>query len=324
MLAINCLKDDTGKPITLYHGGRVWDSLKISSRDAFWLTPEVNVASGYADQYSQKDGHEIKAFHISMKNPLDITKSKVAEAVFGGDSPPGDYEIARDRSLIEKAILYAKDHGYDGLIHPDSDAFNRYTNGRVSYAVFCEDQVLFAPLVGLEEHSNTYDIPIRGLNALPLKESDKNDYREIFIDDDHGSAEGYVVSSDSENVANFLEREVGAELGEQILETLRAKTQRVAVFKSLNVDQRKRGKGIGTDLVGQFFDEAGDVDAVLLIADSHESQRKGFSLESFYEGFDFEKVAGTSAGPLMVYPIEIAEEMREFLKATEAPKRPVG
>lgn len=150
-------------------------------------------------------------------------------------------------------------------------------------------------------------------------------YQEIQINDDNGSAEGYVVSSSSENVANFLEREVGAELGEQILAILRDKTQRVAVFKNLNVDEDSRGNGVGTDLACRFFDAAGHIDAVILIADAVESQRDGFSLKAFYEGFDFEKVAGTPAGPLMVCPIELAEEIREHLtKFVETRQRPAG
>jgi GNAT superfamily N-acetyltransferase len=147
-------------------------------------------------------------------------------------------------------------------------------------------------------------------------------YQEISISHRNGSAEGYVVSSDAQNVKNFLEREVGCEVGAQIAGFLKGKTGNVAIFKSLHVDEKKRGKGIGSDLVGQFFDEAGDVDAVLLIADAHESQRKGFSLEAFYEGFDFESVIGTSAGPLMVYPTDLAEEVREFITSNSHVQRP--
>jgi hypothetical protein len=158
------LTSDSGEPVTLYHGGLEWDDFdpKASGREALWLTPEVSVASGFADQYSPREGREIKAFHVAISKLLDLTDAAVVEAVFGEDDAPDPHVLARDRSLIEKAIVFAKAHGYDGLVHPDSDVFNRYSNGRVSYAVFSKDQLFLAPLTGLEEDGNTYGIPLRG------------------------------------------------------------------------------------------------------------------------------------------------------------------
>ena len=161
-------KGEDGKPLTVYHGGLVWNKadLGTAGRDALWLTDEVSVASGYADQYSKGDGREIKAFNLRMQNPLDLRDPAALTLVFGEDNEPAPHKIARDRALVEEALAYAKANGHDGLIHPDSDVFNRYTNGRVSYAVFNAAQLSLAPLKGGEQDGNTYDIPMRGADTL--------------------------------------------------------------------------------------------------------------------------------------------------------------
>jgi hypothetical protein len=168
------LEGPDGASLVLYHGGLEWDLFDpaCSGRDALWLTPHVSIASGYADQYSPKDGREIKAFHVKMTKPLDLTKAEVVNLVFGELEAPEPHEIARDRSLIEKAMRYAKWYGYDGMIHPDSDNFNRYSNGQISYAVFSKEQLQLAPLEGNEQESNTYGIPLRGRANETTPDSD--------------------------------------------------------------------------------------------------------------------------------------------------------
>jgi hypothetical protein len=156
-----------GKPLVLYHGGLEWDDVSVTStgRDALWFTTEVSVASGYADQYGERDGREVKAFHLRIERPLDLRVQDVVELVFGLEEAPSFHDIARDRDLIEQALKYAKANGFDSLIHPDSDVYNRTAPGRVSYAIFNDDQARLAPLVGDEEESNTYGIKLRGAEA---------------------------------------------------------------------------------------------------------------------------------------------------------------
>lgn len=176
------LKNESGMPLTLYHGGLVWDKFESekSGRDALWLTPDISTASGYADQFSPQDGREIKAFHVVMAKPLDLRKPSVVELVFGEEDAPEPHEMARDRALIEAALKYAKSNDYDGLIHPDSDNFNRYSNGYVSYAVFSADQLQLAPLTGKEQDGNTHGIPMRGaLDEASARFSASRDHVDI-------------------------------------------------------------------------------------------------------------------------------------------------
>ena len=143
-------------------------------------------------------------------------------------------------------------------------------------------------------------------------------YREISISKDEGSAEGYAVGAGSVNLQNYLTGET--EFAEIILAVIREKVETIAVFKSLRVDEDSRGAGIGRKLVSEFMAEAeADAEAVILLADAHESQVEGFVLERFYEGFKFERVADTSAGPLMVFPADLATHIRARLAAVQAP-----
>jgi hypothetical protein len=153
-----------GHPMTLYTGGLKWDTadLERGGRGALWLTPDVDNAAGYADQYSPNDGREIKALYANISNPLDLREQSTLDAIFGEDDAPTLRELQLDRSYVEKAIWYAKAHGHDGLIHPDSNVMNR--GGELSYVVFSGTQIKSAQLTGNEKHSQTYGINVRGGN----------------------------------------------------------------------------------------------------------------------------------------------------------------
>lgn len=138
-------------------------------------------------------------------------------------------------------------------------------------------------------------------------------YRGITVDVCGGSAEGYIVDAGASNLENFLYSEVSPESTKIILEVIRSGVQKVAVMKSLYVEEERRGEGLGNSLVDHFLRGVKDAQAIILLADSQESQAEGFDLQRFYEGFDFEPVVDGSAGKLMVYPGELAQLIRESL-----------
>lgn len=165
MMEAIIMKDADGIPLRLYHGGLAWDvpDIDIAGRGALWLTPDVKVAASYADQYTKSENREIKVFHVLMQNPLDLTKCQVVEMVFG-ENAPDNADIARNREIVEYAVKYARMHGYDGVIHPDSDVYNRIVF-QPSYVVFEKSQLQLATQSGDESQWNLYDIPLRHANC---------------------------------------------------------------------------------------------------------------------------------------------------------------
>jgi len=145
--------DAQGKPMVVYHGGTRWNEadLGIEGRGAFWATEYFPTAVSYADQYSPSDT-EIKPLFLRMRKPLDLRDSNVVNAVFP-DAGVTPYDILHDREVISNAILYAKQNGYDGVIHPDTTSENR--GGGVSYVVFDASQIKAAPARGDEDQWNS-------------------------------------------------------------------------------------------------------------------------------------------------------------------------
>ena len=137
-----------------------------------------------------------------------------------------------------------------------------------------------------------------------------------------GNAEGYVVDSSSEKLRNYLEGSfaLGAAVVGPLLKVLADTCGHVAVLKTLHVEEVARGQGVGTALMAEFFERIDGSQALLLQADVHEEQAPGFDLRKFYEAYDCEQVLDTVTGPLMVYPPEIAQALREGLTMTEKDK----
>lgn len=147
--------------------------------------------------------------------------------------------------------------------------------------------------------------------------------RHIEIDEPWGGCSGYCVDASQEQIPNYVaEYSPHAPL---VAEWLRSRCKRVAILKNLNVHEEYRGKGNGAFLLEDFLATAGDhgTDAVLLVADSVETQRPGFSLAKFYAEYGFVAVCNTGAGPLMVYPEDVGLELQADLKPlVEAALRP--
>lgn len=81
--------------------------------------------------------------------------------------------------------------------------------------------------------------------------------------------------------------------------------ERVAVLKNVWVEEDKKGKGRGNELVQWFLDEAmeRDMEAVFLVADV--TERNEFDLVTWYQSFGFTEVARIYGGcPLMRWCIE--------------------
>lgn len=134
--------------------------------------------------------------------------------------------------------------------------------------------------------------------------------RYIDITHEYGSAEGYEINTSEVNARNYLAEYT--ELSDSIADWLKDNHETVALLKNINVDEECQGQGFGSELLSDFIDETDGI--VLLIADKAESQREGFSLETWYEGFGFASVLETGAGQLMVMPEEVGLALKDHLE----------
>lgn len=134
----------------------------------------------------------------------------------------------------------------------------------------------------------------------------------IELTEDGGSLSGYVVDANEVNLENYLQDHT--EHASQIMDLLRERQETVALLRNLAVDEDCRGHGIGTTLLGRFFEEAETVGATafLLISDENESQAEGFVLSEWYESFGYEHTLPTISGPIMVMSECLAEALREL------------
>lgn len=137
--------------------------------------------------------------------------------------------------------------------------------------------------------------------------------KRLDCDTDGGALDAYEVPVEAEQVGNWLGTEVGGALGEALSSAIREDCSVAAILKSLRVDDERRGEGLGSELMDRFLDQV-SADVILLVADAHESQAEGFSLRGWYEDYGFAVVAETNAGPLMVYPEEVAERLVEVVR----------
>jgi GNAT superfamily N-acetyltransferase len=131
-------------------------------------------------------------------------------------------------------------------------------------------------------------------------------------EEDYATLSGYSVSSNQENYKNFLIDNISNEmLANKIVEFIKNKDfNDIVIIKNLNVDEEYRGQGIGRNLLEEAISEA---EIAILISDKYEIQNKGFVLDKFYINSDFEPVLDTSSGSLMIYPSEIALEIKDML-----------
>lgn len=145
--------DEHGAPLVVYHGGSSW---RVAP-GVTWFTDDPAVADGYADQgYGDP---EIKACYLRIEKPLDLRDARHIELAF----PDGFAEyvhpayadrdavfaLRTSREAIRHAIDYAQQHGYDGVIHPDTNVQNR--GHHTAYVIFSPNQVKAAEFQGWED-----------------------------------------------------------------------------------------------------------------------------------------------------------------------------
>lgn len=120
---------------------------------------------------------------------------------------------------------------------------------------------------------------------------------DIESEDSNGSLSANVHYN-MNRLMNWAEKE---KLSTDIKEELSKLPLPVAILKNVWVDEEARGQGIGSELMFKFFDEAEAASSFVLIADSEQSQSQGFNLTKWYEGYGFEIIGESGAGPVMVY-----------------------
>lgn len=123
-------------------------------------------------------------------------------------------------------------------------------------------------------------------------------YVEIDLSYDYGSLFGYIVNSKEENLENWME---DREFSQASLTKIRSQYQRVAIIKSLFIEEGERGNGCGTELMEQAINQAQNegADAILLEADTAEKNK--FDLVKWYEDvFNFTMVEKRESFPLMI------------------------
>jgi GNAT superfamily N-acetyltransferase len=121
----------------------------------------------------------------------------------------------------------------------------------------------------------------------------------IMDSDEKGSYEGYTCNNNDTNLINFAENEIRDFDNINLFTNHFSKYQKVAIFKSLYVEENFRNQGIGNELVSNFIEEASSkgADVIYLIADEYETNE--IDLIKWYESFGFEKLLYTVSGPLM-------------------------
>lgn len=122
----------------------------------------------------------------------------------------------------------------------------------------------------------------------------------IDISTENGTAEGYTVKSHAVQLRNWLENFHIHD--EELISQIRSKYDNIGFLNNINVDQGCQGQGIGTELLTEFEQEARIkmADAILLVADIHETQEQGFDLVRWYKSHKYEILIETSSGPLMI------------------------
>lgn len=130
-----------------------------------------------------------------------------------------------------------------------------------------------------------------------LSEAFQSKNIDIQAEDGNGSLSANV-HNDMNRLMNWAEKE---RLSSETKQKLSELPLPVAILKNVWVDEESRGQGVGSELMSKFFDEAEEASSFVLIADSEQTQNQGFNLSKWYEGYGFEVVGESGAGPVMVY-----------------------
>lgn len=143
----------------------------------------------------------------------------------------------------------------------------------------------------------------------------KIDYlKDVGFYDDISSVDAIEVSTQNQDLLDWLISEVGGDLPEKIQVALQDICNRALVIKSIYVDEDFRGQGIGSRLLDDLLDNT-SAQSILLVADVLHDQRKGFDLIKFYRDRGFGVLHDMKHGPLMMYPYNTCTEISSRLSS---------
>lgn len=127
----------------------------------------------------------------------------------------------------------------------------------------------------------------------PLKES----LTHIDQSNSGGDLEAYVVNTSAPNMSNYLESQG---VDQSIIQNLIKSYNTVGIIRNMHVDDEKRGKGHGSDLMNKAIESAynNEAEAVILISDTAESNE--FDLTDWYKNYGFEVIGNASGGDLLM------------------------
>ena len=138
-------------------------------------------------------------------------------------------------------------------------------------------------------------------------------YSKTFTEDEdgfEGNIEAYSVSTEKENLLNWLKKE--ADEPEKVYEAIKSLLPEILIIKNLNVDEKFQGNGYGSEIITNVLNESFAQGAILL-CDIAEPQNPGFFLEKFYEMHDFKAIQHNLDYPIMVFPSSLADKIIEKL-----------
>ena len=123
----------------------------------------------------------------------------------------------------------------------------------------------------------------------------------ISIETDFGQAEGYIINTEESPhlLTEYLKDHQIFDY-EDVSREIASDYKTVAILHSMKIEKDYQGQGYGKQLLMSFISKA-SVDAVLLISDSKEPQRKGFKLQNFYMRNGFSLLEEASDGNLLIY-----------------------
>ena len=129
-------------------------------------------------------------------------------------------------------------------------------------------------------------------------ENQIKDPQHIVIETEQGSLEGYCIGIDQEQPANWLQKNG---LDTSIINVIRHSVTNVAFLNNMNIQNEHQGNGHGKEMLFDFLTQCSihNVDVVLLIADTGESQREGFNIVQWYKRFGFTQM-NSEDFPLMM------------------------
>lgn len=125
-----------------------------------------------------------------------------------------------------------------------------------------------------------------------------------------GACSGFVFDTHTDNIRNWMAKQSPEHA--RLCDAIQKAAQSVFAVYNLNVDDEFQGEGYGAQMLAEAIADAG-ADLTVLISDSGEIQREGFVLESFYQSQGFMTVHRDDEYPVMIYPVDKAQQVLEQL-----------